>query len=1557
MGYLDTIINPELNPAILHRRMLEENKKFQNEELKNKLINDPTYSDKILSHLSRSAMTDKAAAKLPEGANFDRALLAIDKDDPRRAVLAKMQKDMPDIIRSSPYGEDPSATIMNAVIDRGKTARDDTYKFIRDRGFFDKEVAPVANPEDYAEWERKNPGITPLSTSLAMGAGSQLAAEGLKSQAVGAIPKVGRLLQGAGRLLSFIPTTPTPMGLGKKLIAGGLMTAGGMLATDVIKQNLVKSGAIELSANPLTRLAQELAIGAPGFMGVGKLGGMGVAKGSSMINDVTKGMEGLLEGPTGLKRTGGLNEFDVLASPGMRTVMKDGVPVEEAIPGRLVGRNAIGREELKAADDAMNLKKELDAANALKEESFKKLNDDDLRAIQLDPTKENDIRNAAFARNKAAYIQAQKDLADKTRIEIDDAATYLIKQDPTLGVEAALEKARRIIAPRADETLADNTFLKDKFGWTDDQLSSMTARQRAEHAAAWEKFASPEGRQLTVWKAPDFAPPAVKQSTPWKLPENMFEAKPAGLTNLTNEATIFRLKETARKRDLLKPGLTPITNAAGNDKNIARGNAITIAKDKAAAAQEAQNRRLAFDNEATKLMSKAKADIEVATKDVPLRVANDKLNEITVKLNTEMDNLVSNMGYNPEAHARMLSKFNQEMKAPFMENAVKTEELDELAAENMQNFVKTLSPSSNTVKLSEIAPQYTKAQKAKEFNDIIGHTGKISQEELNAKGDAIAAWDKKWNTPKKFIIPGIAAASLIPLSGILSPNEAQAGMIDRAITSEAYKLIQSSGNPIDQMAAKLIEAGHGSPVRSADGQSIVSLMRGQSYAPTDVSIFPKTRVMNIVDKILDPHTRAEVHFNARGNNGERLPFSPAVEVADRGQVIAANTEATLNTVRDILKAHDIPDNLQEISELTKPLVDKYHKDVNLHAPYYEARIGMLDDVLSGNYRSHADTKAMGLSKQIKLVGKDVSKLDPEDKAFYDTLVAEKQKAQDALINIKPTVEAFNAEHEVLMKELASKYPTARVSLAVDGTGMDDANPWLRNMLTSSEKQAADKITAINQMYAVRMKETGHDILPGAYMHHPAHPTVDYTDDLKELDKISPDGANAMRLVNFFHRSQGSKLMIPDTSYIMAKYVPDANKRIEMSDFWKMGKEGGWDAVRKQMEARGGYDGALKLLDDVRTAFDPADLTTSGKWLNRYAAFEVARLLTLSPSVSFKHALKLMGNWTIFPGATSVQAASGNVGLVARQFAQAAAGDTFKGKDFVADLGKAYTNQSHIYAAISDMAPYELPLNQFDKYLSKWNELGSLAVRGVENFDRGQTFASAMLMAQKKGMTPEQARYALMDSVLKVNFLTGQNNPKWLKDPLIRTMMLFQGTPFKILEQRAMLSYQAGRDIGNTLKLLGKLREDVKQGEANFKWHLLKDELTKSKDIYGTPYTSQFLKQLMVIGSVIGTGKMAFDSDMWGHVVHIPGVQAGDKGLQLGVNPAVSAVYKTVTGKNITAGNEDEFWMSRFLNSWVGGAGFPAIARKMARLSEDDIPAMYKDNKLNYLFGVPKTKEK
>jgi hypothetical protein len=231
------------------------------------------------------------------------------------------------------------------------------------------------------------------------------------------------------------------------------------------------------------------------------------------------------------------------------------------------------------------------------------------------------------------------------------------------------------------------------------------------------------------------------------------------------------------------------------------------------------------------------------------------------------------------------------------------------------------------------------------------------------------------------------------------------------------------------------------------------------------------------------------------------------------------------------------------------------------------------------------------------------------------------------------------------------------------------------------------------------------------------------------------------------------------------------------------------------------------------------------------------------------------------------------------------------------------------------------------------------------------------MAQKKGMTPTQARYALMDSVLNVNFMTGPANPKWLKDPYIRTMMLFQGTPFKILEQRAVTAWKGGKGfVGASQEVMRQLRADVKEGESRFKTALIKDALTKDKDMFGTAYSGQLVKQLMVLGTVIGGGKAAFDADLFGHAVHIPGLKLNEKGAELGLNPVLGAGWQTATGANIKDEDPEEFWISRFLNTWLTGKGAPAIVNKAIRLNNDDIPAMYKDSKLSYLFGVPKTKD-
>jgi len=1579
MNLLQQILNtsiPTESPDLYEQNYMR--KKLVNEDLKTQMLNDPTYADKILAHFSRSAMTEKASAKMPVGVSLEKAMSVIDKNDPRRAMYAATSADMSNIIRSTPFGGDPRQVIADTIKSRMESIKPSTYKYIQDNsGLFGKDVAPEAG---YDEWNKKNPGWSNPIANAAIGAGGELLSMPLLSK-VAQASKLATPLRMIGSVLSMAP--PIGGGILAKLIGAGLMGVTAFGAMDAVKKASASAGH-EMS------IPEELLAGIPIFGGlnaIGKAGGKVFAEGAenlaknlSFDGAFSKSGRGVQEffGGEGNRIP---QEFNRLASPGSQFTMENGNLIESAIPGKLVPKPDTTKEDLLALNNLKEMNKAEKLVQSARMEEFGKLTTEDLEAIQLgaDPTK---VKADRIQLNSDAYESGIKASKDKLNNDIIESARSIREMDSSIDGETSIEMARRKLSPTQVETSDDFSFLRKNTNIPEAVINTMNPVQAATNRMAWEThgmkstaenpFNLPttidkpdSGLPVAVPVKPNVTPFTVKKSNqinvgapdrtlitgpdqPTIYLEYDTEALDKRLTeaaalraSTNNDATIERLKQAAIERSSNVTSAI-IKEVAPVTKSITK----TVTGKSFIEAQA----NLVSD---TEQVGKAILDSS-ATKDEKI-INLQKLAQIsTAKAEALVNEHNLDGGDKAQVLRASLSKINHSLM-DFLPAPV--DEMEKVAQKEMHSLVEPVMPVTSPLTIQRTEKETTRLlkQKAAEWKKLnVPYKGELTEEYLDKHDAEISAFFNKW---KKVGLMAITGTALVPIASMLSPDEAQASpLTNTAITSTAAKLIKESGNPIIDMVKRLVENGHGAPVLADDGQGIKSFMRGQSYAPSDVSIFPKTKVMTIMDKLFSPHTRGEVHFDARGNGGERLPYNPAVEMGDRSQVINANTEASLTAVKNILDTNNITGDLNEIAALTEPLSKKYHETMNLQIPYYNARVQMLDDILSGNYRSAADSKSTELSKMIKLANKDVSKLDPEDKAFYDVLINEKQKVTDALTNLEPIKQEFFKEHDALMKDLASKYSTSRVALATDGVGMSGEDPWLINMLSDNERKAVTKLSDLNTSFGVRMQETGHDIIAGPYMHHPAHPSVDYATDLKSLEKFSSDGANAMRLVNFFHRTADSKLMIPDTAYIMGKYIPDATKRIEISDFWKMSEKGGWDFVKKQMEARGGYDGAIKMLDDLRTAFDPADTYPASKWLNRYAALEVARLLTLSPSVSFKHILKTMGNWSVFSSEISISATGHNVDLMAKQLAQVTAGSTFTGKDVIADLSRAYTNQSHVYAAVSDMAPYELPTNTLDKWLSNWNKYGSTAVNGVEHWDRGQTFASSMLMASRKGMTPEQARYSLMDSVLKVNFLTGPNNPKWLKDPFIRTMLMFQGTPFKILEQRAMLAYQAGKDVKNMLGMLNDLRGQVKQGEANFKWNMLKDELTKSKDIYGTPYSQQFLRQMVTMGAVIGTGKMAFDSDLWGHVVHIPGVKLNEKAMELGVNPIVSSAYQTTTGANKTAANEDEFWMSRFFNTWLGSSGVNATLRKAMKLSNNDIPTIYQDNKLNYLFGVPKSKE-
>jgi hypothetical protein len=278
--------------------------------------------------------------------------------------------------------------------------------------------------------------------------------------------------------------------------------------------------------------------------------------------------------------------------------------------------------------------------------------------------------------------------------------------------------------------------------------------------------------------------------------------------------------------------------------------------------------------------------------------------------------------------------------------------------------------------------------------------------------------------------------------------------------------------------------------------------------------------------------------------------------------------------------------------------------------------------------------------------------------------------------------------------------------------------------------------------------------------------------------------------------------------------------------------------------------------------------------------------------------------------------------------------------------------------ISDMETIQVPRNWWDKTMLWANKHGSIMIDAVENLDRSHSLVAAGTMAAKKGMTAQQAAYGIMDTMLKTNFLSGALNPSWLRDPKVRLLFLFQGTPFKIAEQRAIQLWRGGKAIGRagieTLDLLANLKSDIKEGEHILKYHVIMDALKSEKDMWGTPITQQLMRKMFILGGAITAGKYAFDAEMFGHVVHAPFFQFNDKSISFRLNPMASAAYETWQKKE--EGDSKLWFASDFLKTWLKDPFVQNNVIKAMRLSKNDIPEMYRDSRVRYLLGVPAIKE-
>jgi hypothetical protein len=611
-----------------------------------------------------------------------------------------------------------------------------------------------------------------------------------------------------------------------------------------------------------------------------------------------------------------------------------------------------------------------------------------------------------------------------------------------------------------------------------------------------------------------------------------------------------------------------------------------------------------------------------------------------------------------------------------------------------------------------------------------------------------------------------------------------------------------------------------------------------------------------------------------------------------------------------------------------------------------AQHDVLDQILSGKYKVAADIEQAGLSKRIKTGNLDEA--DMEAVRYFNNL---KSGLEEDLKRFEEPVKAYKNEYKERAQYLVENHSSSRVFFGAEGEkmrGFAATDPWfgefnekVMNSLSHDEKLAAARLKELMQFQAKRAEEAGlKTISKEGYMPHAFHPDS----DLANLDKIAKDvmfskGAG-IDMAKFHSRSFDSLPMMPDAHFAMAKYIPDSNLRIQMSSFWKE-----WGPFAKEAEYKG-YTGVAEHLKTIQKAFSPVDgFGGWEKWASRIQAFEAARLISLSPAVGFKHSMKLMASLS-FGGTSTIKSLPGAIkmsyDLQLNNLLRTAP------QNIRAALAKSFIGGKDMFAMANDIVPVQKDLSWFDAGIKKWNDNTNFIVNNVEILDRGVSVLSSLNMAAKRGMTPEQAAYLVHDTIVRANFLSGIHNPSWLRDPKTRLLFLFQGTPFKIWEQRLYTAIRGGQAISDgTKKVYQQLISDIKTGERNMKYGLIKDAFTAARDVNGNSYSGEMMRMLLTLGAVAYGGKQVLDVSFMDQILHPPFIKVKEQSAGLATNPIMGAAYGTLMSKDDETSN-----FIQFMKKWLPQGPIPAAVVKAHRLSKNDIPEIYKDSKVQYFFGVP-----
>ena len=910
-----------------------------------------------------------------------------------------------------------------------------------------------------------------------------------------------------------------------------------------------------------------------------------------------------------------------------------------------------------------------------------------------------------------------------------------------------------------------------------------------------------------------------------------------------------------------------------------------------------------------------------------------------------------------ELQPEELQKFGSDMIADYNAGRVTAEEVL-YRVEQINQSIELTEYGDKTVGAMDI---YGQLQEVREF------VGKRFADE-NGVGEFFSPFDKMVAQLRKVV----ANKSFMATFGVgagayamfMPGQEAEAGMLSRSgkvlseigeATIQAMKkagYVVSHEIPADQFLIKAADGFQHGLKSTKEGGAIKILSDIADWAKNA----PKTEKLR--HKLMTPG----MVFEEILHQGENMMNNPAVHKASFQAAEYGNTLNGHKVIKNILRESGIESAQKEVRKAFQPLLEDMNKQIE-----FEWRTDQIKSLEGSIERLTKNKKGQSLE------------ITEASKASIAKEIEEHQKMLEPL---RDSVSSYHKKWEAIAAQAAKDHASVRVTLAL-GDSKFEKYPFMRDIpLNPNEQVAVGRLREQLLQYKERIKGVNEEVIAGDYVPHIIHPDFDTRG---MVDKLG-GGAKGGQYLRFYRRSFNSRPLFPDVDSTMMRYVSDTEKRIQNIDYWDMQ---GWKEVMNRTEHIPSVHSAFKML---REGMSPAEQTFGNKFAQRYMEFEAVKRLFLSPSATFKHLIKQTADVAQRGVKETVKAYPSTLRMLGIRLAEM--NPTVR--DSLTKMGLKITDQDRL---LQDMYKSMIPAHGtrrlmldlgltpqeelFSKAQRAWGkvqDIGGAGINFAELWDRGlSTTLGRQLAESKPGTTIEQLFYGTYDMVLKNNFLSREFNPGWLKNPKIRALAMFQGTPYKIFERRLVTAIRSGRavkDLGkkiygltkadisagnwnNTrlmLKDLRNIRSTVKEGEQALSSNLFLSSMLQERDFFGSSVINTFAKDVAIIGAAT-YGGASVGMSLYHHFFHLPFLQASATQPVLNLNPGVQAIFRGVDAYKKREENDDEFLVTKIFQRWLGSGWYAAVPdtiRKLHKISQNDIPKIYQDDKYKYLFAIPGT---